>query len=140
MLAENFNSSAYEYEESLLTMAVFCPKSAALLTNSIIGFLEIYGFSRLNRLICCEHYFQAIDCIPQMVAHIQIFQDSSEKVFLFKKAEAVVIRLAGGVDPLIGLDELVVLVPGLVGATAVAGWPEPFPSIPRNLDECQQLC
>ena len=23
-----------------------------------------------------------------------------------------------------------------VGATAVAGWPEPFPSIPRNLDEC----
>ena len=23
-----------------------------------------------------------------------------------------------------------------VGATALAGWPEPFPSIPRNLDEC----
>ena len=23
-----------------------------------------------------------------------------------------------------------------VGATAVAGWHEPFPSIPRNLDEC----
>ena len=23
-----------------------------------------------------------------------------------------------------------------VGATAVAGWPEPFPSIPKNLDEC----
>jgi predicted TIM-barrel fold metal-dependent hydrolase len=23
-----------------------------------------------------------------------------------------------------------------VGATAVAGWPEPFPAIPRNLDEC----
>jgi len=23
-----------------------------------------------------------------------------------------------------------------VGATAVAGWPEPFPSMPRNLDEC----
>ena len=23
-----------------------------------------------------------------------------------------------------------------VGATAMAGWPEPFPSIPRNLDEC----
>lgn len=23
-----------------------------------------------------------------------------------------------------------------VGATAVAGWPQPFPSIPRNLDEC----
>ncbi len=23
-----------------------------------------------------------------------------------------------------------------VGATAVAGWPQPFPSIPKNLDEC----
>ncbi len=23
-----------------------------------------------------------------------------------------------------------------VGATAVAGWPEPFPSIPKNIDEC----
>ena len=23
-----------------------------------------------------------------------------------------------------------------VGATAIAGWPEPFPSIPKNLDEC----
>ncbi|MBW2723866.1 MAG: hypothetical protein JRE71_05720 [Deltaproteobacteria bacterium] len=22
-----------------------------------------------------------------------------------------------------------------VGATAMAGWPEPFPSIPKNLDE-----
>ena len=23
-----------------------------------------------------------------------------------------------------------------VGATAMAGWPEPFPSFPKNLDEC----
>jgi len=51
----------------------------------------------------------------------------------FQDAAPRMIRTADGVD-VWRFGDTERQIP--VGATAMAGWPEPFPSIPKNLDEC----
>ena len=62
---------------------------------------ERHDLPGTERLVGSQHDAEALHRVLHVVAEVDVFLDRAEQVFLLAEAQAVVVRLVGGVDPLV---------------------------------------
>ncbi|MDB4733773.1 hypothetical protein OAF73_00200 [Planctomycetota bacterium] len=72
---------------------------------------EVHGPARSERLVRGEDDAGGVEGVVEVVGGVEGAGDGLGEELLFAEAEAVVVGLVGGVNPLVGAQEFVVLVP-----------------------------